>query len=202
MPKAKQEDVSVALWKLPIVWGFSMLLGRPRDSALAVICALAIGGIVINSLYMQPGPHPAPIFILKHPPVVDEPAKTGAVAPRPRPQEIWQPASRGEMKPRVEPVVAKVPAPGAAPMPMPAARPVAAQRQDPIAELISGGNRMTMIQRALSDFGYGPVTASGTYGPETRAAIERFEREKKLPVTGQVSERLVKELSQLTGKQI
>jgi len=111
VPKAKQEDVSVALWKLPIVWGFSMLLGRPRDSALAVICALAIGGIVINSLYMQPGPHPAPIFILKHPPVVDEPAKTGAVAPRPRPQEIWQPASRGEMKPRVEPVVAKVPAP-------------------------------------------------------------------------------------------
>lgn len=201
MPKAKQEDASVALWKLPIVWGFSMLLGRPRDSALALICAFAIGGIVINSLYMQPGPHPAPIFILKSsPPVIDAPAKVGTVAPRPRPQEIWQPESRGELKPRIEPVVAKVQAPAQTPTPV--ARPAAAQKHDPIAELISGGNRLTTIQRALSDFGYGPVTANGTYGPETRAAIERFERERKMPVTGQVSERLVKELSQLTGKQI
>lgn len=195
MPKAKQEDDDIALWKRPIVWGFSMLLGRPRDSVLALICAFAIGGIVINSLYMQPGPHPAPIFILKSSPVIEEPKKVSAAAPRPRPPEIWHPESRGEMKPRVEPAVA-------AKAPVPQARPAAAQRPDPIAELISGGNRLTTIQRALSDFGYGPVSATGNYGPETRAAIERFERERKMPVTGQVSERLVKELSQLTGKPI
>ena len=41
---------------------------------------------------------------------------------------------------------------------------------------------------------------SGTYDPETRAAIERFERERKLPVSGQVSDRLTRELSAMTGR--
>jgi peptidoglycan hydrolase-like protein with peptidoglycan-binding domain len=54
----------------------------------------------------------------------------------------------------------------------------------------------------LSEFGYGPVAATGVYGPETRAAIERFERDRRLPVTGQVSDKLVRELSQLVGRPI
>jgi hypothetical protein len=178
-----------------MVWGFRMLIGRPRDSALALICALAIGGIVINSLYMQPGPHPAPIFMLKQTPVVDdEPVNVGVMLPRPRPLDAPQPEQRVEAKPRMEPIT-PVKAPAAAPR-------QAAPRHDPIAELLTGSNQLTAIQRALSEYGYGPVAATGTYGLETRAAIERFERERKLPVTGQVSERLVRELSQLVGKPI
>ena len=59
---------------------------------------------------------------------------------------------------------------------------------------------MLAVQRALSDFGYGPVKPTGALGPETRAAIEKFERDRKLPVTGQLSERLVRELSATTGR--
>jgi hypothetical protein len=171
-----------------------MFIGRPRDSALALVCAVAIGAIVINSLYLQPGPHPAPIFVLRHAPVtLDQPTTAVALLPRARPSEAPQPEARPEARSRVEPITQAKMQPAAGPRPA---------RPDPIGELLSGSNQMTSIQRALSEFGYGPVSATGNYGPETRAAIERFERERKMPVTGQVSERLVRELSQLVGKPI
>ena len=56
------------------------------------------------------------------------------------------------------------------------------------------------MQRALNDFGYGPVKATGNYGAETVAAIQKFERDRKLPVTGQISPRLLRELAALTGR--
>jgi hypothetical protein len=192
--KEKSDDgIRVRLWARPMVWAFRMFIGRPRDSALALVCAVAICAIVINGLYLQPGPHPAPIFVLRQSPVLlDEPLV--AMLPKPRPPDAPQPEQRAETKSRIEPVTqAKM---------LPAAGPQRAAKPDPIGELLTGGNQITSIQRALSEFGYGPVAATGNYGPETRAAIERFERDRKLPVTGQVSERLVRELSQLVGKPI
>ena len=41
-------------------------------------------------------------------------------------------------------------------------------------------------QRALDALGYGPLTADGLYGPMTREAIERFESDHGLAVTGQL----------------
>ena len=70
----------------------------------------------------------------------------------------------------------------------------------PIAALLSPNRRIVAVQRALADYGYGQIRPSGTYDPETRAAIERFERERKLPVSGQVSDRLTRELSAMTGR--
>jgi hypothetical protein len=35
---------------------------------------------------------------------------------------------------------------------------------------------------------------------DTQAAIERFERERKMPVSGQVSARLTRELATMTGR--
>jgi peptidoglycan hydrolase-like protein with peptidoglycan-binding domain len=73
-------------------------------------------------------------------------------------------------------------------------------RADPIAELIEPSPRRVLaVQRALAEAGYGQIKPTGTYGPETRAAIEKFERERKLPITGQISDRLVRELAALTG---
>jgi hypothetical protein len=190
--KEQSADNGGVLWLRPLVWGGRVMLGRPRDSALALICALAIGGIVINSLYLQPGPHPAPIFVLKSSPVLDERVDV-VTLPRPRPSEA--PAHAPEFRPELRQAAAPVRAPAVA------ARPAAA-RHDPIADLLTGSNQMTSLQRALSEFGYGPVAATGIYGPETRAAIERFERDRKMPVTGQVSDRLMRELSQLIGKPI
>ena len=74
-------------------------------------------------------------------------------------------------------------------------------RHDPIAELIApSSKRVLAVQRALAEYGYGQFKPNGTFGPETKDAIEQFERARKMPVTGQISPRLVRELSALTGR--
>lgn len=74
-------------------------------------------------------------------------------------------------------------------------------RSDPIAELIApSSKRVLSVQRALAEYGYGQIKPNGTFGPETKNAIEQFERARKMPVTGQISPRLVRELSALTGR--
>ena len=55
---------------------------------------------------------------------------------------------------------------------------------DPIAELIAPSKQVLAIQRALADFGYGQIKPTGVYDPDTKAAIEKFERDRRLPVTG------------------
>jgi peptidoglycan hydrolase-like protein with peptidoglycan-binding domain len=72
--------------------------------------------------------------------------------------------------------------------------------QDPIAKLIAPSKRVTAIQRALSDFGYGQIKPTGQFDPETKTAIEKFERDRKLPIDGQISERVVRELAATTGR--
>jgi peptidoglycan hydrolase-like protein with peptidoglycan-binding domain len=73
-------------------------------------------------------------------------------------------------------------------------------RPDPIAELIAPSQRVIAVQRALNDYGYGPVKITGNFGAETVSAIQKFERDRKLPVTGQISPRLLRELAALTGR--
>ncbi len=62
--------------------------------------------------------------------------------------------------------------------------PSLSRRNDPIADLIGPSPRITAVQRALSDYGYGQIKPSGILDNATIAAIEKFEREHKLPVTG------------------
>jgi len=82
-----------------------------------------------------------------------------------------------------------------------AALDVRARGGDAIGGLIAGSSRRVLaVQRALGDFGYGPVKPTGILGPDTRAAIEKFERDRRLPVTGQLSDRLVRELAATTGR--
>jgi peptidoglycan hydrolase-like protein with peptidoglycan-binding domain len=75
-------------------------------------------------------------------------------------------------------------------------------RDDPIAALLAPRARITAVQRALTDFGYGPLKPTGTYDAPTRASIERFERARKRPVTGQITDQLVRDLAALTGRPI
>jgi peptidoglycan hydrolase-like protein with peptidoglycan-binding domain len=58
------------------------------------------------------------------------------------------------------------------------------------------------VQRALTEYGYGQLKPTGTIGSDTQAAIQKFERERKIPATGQVSDRLVHELSTVIGRPI
>jgi peptidoglycan hydrolase-like protein with peptidoglycan-binding domain len=72
--------------------------------------------------------------------------------------------------------------------------------RDPIAALLAPSGRVTAVQRALTEFGYGPLAPTGVYDAQTRAAIERFERARKRSVTGQINDQLVRDLATLTGR--
>jgi hypothetical protein len=64
---------------------------------------------------------------------------------------------------------------------------------------LTGPRRVAAVQRVLTEYGYGQLKPTGVAGTDTQAAILRFERERKLPVTGQVSDRLVRELAAVIG---
>jgi hypothetical protein len=106
--------------------------------------------------------------------------------------------------------LARQPAPAAAAAPL-AARTAA---RDPIANMIrmggpvpvppgnvgrsDPGDTVLAGQRALARLGYS-VKVDGLMGSGTRQAIERFEQDKRLPVTGEFNARTVRELSSASG---
>ncbi len=61
---------------------------------------------------------------------------------------------------------------------------------------------MAAVQRTLTEYGYGQLKPTGTVGSDTQAAIQKFERDRKLPVTGQVSDRLLRELAAMIGHSV
>ena len=60
--------------------------------------------------------------------------------------------------------------------------------------------RIVMLQRTLAEFGYGQIKSSGLLDTDTKRAIEKFELEHKLPVTGQLSDQFVQQLAATTGQ--
>jgi peptidoglycan hydrolase-like protein with peptidoglycan-binding domain len=71
-------------------------------------------------------------------------------------------------------------------------------RLEPAADAAS--KRVVAIQRALAEYGYGQIKTTGVVDGDTKVAIERFERERRLPITGQVSDRFTRELAAVTGR--
>jgi Putative peptidoglycan binding domain len=179
------KDAVVA--RLPSMLGF--LVTHRRDVVGSLVAMAAVALIVTNGLFMQSGPHPAPIFAIKPLPVVaNEP--TGAVMPRPRPAAVAE-------APKAEPIATPVPMPP----PRPRTQQAAVAHSDPIAELITQQpHPLSAVQRALNEYGYGPVKATGVYDDATRAAITRFEKDHNLPPTGQVTPRFRRELAAATGR--
>ena len=57
---------------------------------------------------------------------------------------------------------------------------------------------LAAAQRALQKVGY-VVKPDGVFGSTTRVALEKFERDRGLPVTGQLSGRTVKQLAAQSG---
>ncbi len=60
-------------------------------------------------------------------------------------------------------------------------------------------NLLAGAQRALDAMGYGPLTADGLYGPMTREAIERFESDHGLTVTGKLVPATAQALARESG---
>jgi hypothetical protein len=130
-----------------------------------------------------------------------EPRAFEPKAPEPKAAEPRPVEKPVELK-FADPLGNLVKATSAAPVaPSAALRPPAPIPASPHPEL-SGPRRVAAVQRALTEYGYGQLKPTGAVGTDTQAAIAKFERERKLPVTGQVSDRLVRELAAVIGRPI
>ena len=195
--------------------GFAMriLLHSPKDVVAGAFAFAAVIAIIANALFLQAGRHPSPMFGS----VVAMPAAALAPAsPLPRPRPVEADASLSEPKAAetkpAEPkatdplasLVKATSAPAAAPSNIvrPPAPIPASSRNETIVNPSPGSRRVAAVQRALTEYGYGQLKSTGTVGSDTQAAIQKFERERKLPVTGQMSDRLVRELIVVTGRPI
>jgi peptidoglycan hydrolase-like protein with peptidoglycan-binding domain len=240
----------------------------PRDAVACVVGIVGAVAILVNALFLQSGPHPAPLFkaALAPAPASDTTSTIAVAVPRARPPEPVslpvpvpvkneapaaprQPAEimtdiqrelarrsfydgpvdgvhgpktdaairdfeqAAGMKPNLqasEPLLqaivkSSVEAPKGAAQ-LTAAAGAAAQatpvHNDAIADMLAPSRRVIALQRALAQYGYGQLRPTGIVDGDTRAAIEKFERERKLPVTGQPSDRVARELAGLIGRPI
>jgi peptidoglycan hydrolase-like protein with peptidoglycan-binding domain len=215
---------------------------------------LSVVAISINALFLQTGPHPAPMFANKPPHVAPAGANDRAITlPRARPagRENTIVEATASTRPRAD-IVADIqrelarrgfyegnadgvygPKTDAAirdfeqvagfkttaepsesllraitqsrtivaPTTLAPVPPTNTTRPpDPIGEMIAPSKRVTAVQRVLSEFGYGQIAPNGVLDHETEVAIEQFERQRKLPVTGQITPRLLRELAALSGR--
>jgi hypothetical protein len=167
-----------------------ILLHSPKDLFAGSLAFAAVGAIVANAMFMQAGHHPSPMFgssVVM--PLV--PQQQANPLPKPRPAE----ADTAEVKPAAPPHTSS--AHGVRP---PA--PISSAAKDPVADLINSTRRIAAVQRLLTDYGYGQLKATGTVGTDTQAAIRKFEQARRMPVTGQMSDHLVRELAAMTGRSI
>jgi hypothetical protein len=229
MPRRRRRSAKAAAIEVEQERGLvmRMLLHSPKDMVAGLLAAAAVCAILANALFLQAGRHPSPMFGS----VVTLPAPQAAVVsplPRPRPVELTSEPpeirpveARGADPKQVEIrsadprgdskkadsknpdsknpdstanlVVKSTGAPTSAARP-PAPIPDTAQS--------AGARRVAAVQRALTQYGYGQLKPTGAVGSDTQAAITKFERDRKLPVTGQMSDRLVKELTAMIGHPI
>jgi hypothetical protein len=196
----------------------SIFLYSPKDVIAGALALAAIIAIIANALFMQAGRHPAPMFgTLTNLPAGASPVVASVPAsllPRPRPVEAdtvlseTRPADPKVADPKaadpmtslvkttstVQAATANIPRP---PMTVPVS-----SRVDSVPVSIGGSHRVAAVQRALTEYGYGQLKPTGVVGPDTQVAIQKFEKARKLPVTGQVSDRLVHELAATIGHSI
>jgi hypothetical protein len=201
-----------------------LVFHSPKDALAGAVAVAAALAIIVNALFLQAGRHPSPLFATMLP--AAKPAVEPQTAPKPAPvtviplqqaTAVQQPASpmprprpaEAEMRPgdplgnlvRSTSMPAAPAAPASSTPRPPAPIPQGGTAKgDAVAGQIASSSRVAAVQRALTDYGYGQLKATGTVGADTQAAIQKFERERKLPLTGQVSERLVRELGLATGR--
>jgi len=214
MPRRRRRRGAVAV-EANAERGFLMriLLRSPKDMLAGAVAFAAISAIIANALFLQAGRHPSPMFgsVVAIPAAALVPANP---LPRPRPVEadssLLEP-KLAEPKPAepkaADPLANLVKATSAAPVAPPTiVRPPApipaSSRTETIANSAPISRRVAAVQRALTEYGYGQLKPTGTVGSDTQAAIQKFERERKLPMTGQMSDRLVRELTAMIGRPI
>ncbi len=182
-----------------------ILLHSPKDMIAGALAFTAVSAIVTNALFLQAGRHPALMFGA---PVAMPAAALTSVSPLPRPRPAEADLSTPEpAEPKATDSLAnlvKATVPPAAPLaaPRPPASIPAVSHNDTVAALGGASRRVAAVQRALTEYGYGQLKPTGSIGPDTQAAIQKFERARKFPVTDQISDRLVRELVAVIGHPI
>lgn len=180
---------------------------RPVESVACAVFAALLTGIVLNALALQSARHPSPLF-----------GTATSISPNPLPPEAPKPAPRPASL-SAAPIAAPAPAP---PVTI-ATRPVAVSRDaeppgtkssDAIGDMLrvsplhqSGASpapsaieatRILLAQKALMKLGY-VVRPDGVMGATTRQAVERFERERGWPVHGELTPKVLREISARSG---
>jgi hypothetical protein len=181
-----------------------IFLRSPKDVTACAMAFAVVIAIVTNALFLQAGRHPAPMFgsLTASPAVASAPANH---LPRPRPPDADTAEARIAESRAADLMTNLVKTTGATP-PMPSATPrpplpaVISTHGEPVSGV--SARRVAAVQRALTDYGYGQLKPTGVMGTDTQAAIQKFERARKIPVTGQVSDRLVHELGAVIGHPI
>ncbi|MDQ0302896.1 hypothetical protein J2S75_001924 [Ancylobacter polymorphus] len=191
--------------------------GRRRsDLFMLVLAAGASAAVLFNALALQQGrPGTAARGAAPAAPDIRQvntprPTSTSpAVIPAAPPAASVTPTAPLPLDAVPAPVATPVPpakpaAPRAAPAAAPATAPMAEKAPASPADLLPPGDvpvspRVMDIQKALARLGYGPIRIDGIFGAATEEAIQRFERDRRLPVTGQMSDRVIRELTAVSG---
>ena len=213
---------------------------HPREFVALLMATAAISTIVVNALFLQKGPHPAPIFAAR--PLLPQEAtlapRLPSAQPAPAPETnsaarlqlivniqreltrkgfydgtadgIWGAKTDSAVRDFIQTAGLKTNAEASdgllrasvAATIKPASTTGAAPASDPIAKLIAPApsKRVTAVQRALADFGYGQIKPTGFVDADTKAAVEKFERDRRLPIDGQITDRFVRDLAAMTGR--
>lgn len=181
-----------------------LLLHRPGRTLGVVVAGGFAVAVAVNALVLQPRPHPAPLFTARG---IEGPVRAAPPA-RPAPQPVAAidtaappPAAVSEPAPPSRPSVLTQHLTEGTGEVMPRPRPA-----DPIGDLIRTGlaggggadNTVLDAQKALAKLGYG-VTPDGLWGPQTRQAIEQFERDRGLPVAGELTDKMRSLLAAAAG---
>jgi len=233
------------------------IVRHPKEGIALSIALAASAAVIVNALFLQSGPHPAPIFASgpkPAPPAKDATGTVVPVLPRPRPAELDTPKTEASAPPRprgdiimdiqrelarrgfydgtadgvlgaktdtaireferaeglkagAEPSEALLRAIRSSTRASPgtgrsatAGSGAATPRNDPVVERPAASKRVLAVQRTLTEFGYGQISPTGIEDAATASAIQKFERGHKMPVTGQISERLMREIATMTGR--
>ena len=201
MPRRRRRGGKAVAFEVDAERGLALriLLHSPKDTVAAAFAFAAICAIIANALFMQAGRHPSPMFggSVGAPMTMSAPAgplprprpvEADAKAPDSRPAEVTGTSTAG---PSASATTARPPTPNSQ-----------SSRGEAVGELVTTSRRVAAVQRVLTEYGYGQLKATGTIGSDTQAAIQKFERDRKIPVTGQMSDRLVRELTAMIGHPI
>jgi peptidoglycan hydrolase-like protein with peptidoglycan-binding domain len=199
------------------------VLLRPRRLLHGGFMLLAVG-IAWNALFLQGGPHPAPLFDDSSigrqdaPPSASVEAVTDGTTAAPvqqgrdelifavqgalRDAGLYDGPIDGIAGPMTTAAIEAYeraegrPATGVASLDLLAAlsSPPAAEEGDAAPQRVDPDPLLMAVQVALSRAAYGPLPADGVFGPQTRDAIARFQNDHGLKVTGEYSESLVVDL--------